>query len=1075
VTRETVLVRTPRRYDAEVAKSTPPDWERMSHQGASRLDFEKVITNRTARIRSDGAWLLLALLLSLSMACGRNSSRPAAGVQPAAPTDWLQVSDNRPTIEAVARAPLDVAVTQRRLAYRVRPDARFLAAIGYIRRFWTAHPTASIRLTFDSGAWKLQDEDGTVGTLSETANYRDAVELLRTYAQKLNSAGPTPGQTSGKTFDPGQVQPQISEFLLPSLLEALHGLNQNWSRASQPEAAALAAHALVLVNLQALDRVGMADRLRARALAMLVISETLGNQRNPRDHALLASILEYPIDAAAFARELPPEDAARLYVLEDKDHLREAAERPGSERLAQYLALLQLGEPGEAAARARWTKWKDSHFFSPGPSLPVLRAGIDLATFDTLTWFGESLVEICIGKVAPQTPMPLTESDSEDSGRGPMAAITQAFQQWLRDLPTPASSRIGDFESGLDKLTAEKDGPFWGAEDERTLWRSYFYSGLHCLTTFTLDWLDSPEAAADLAKSFERAPPGPGSDFRLWFQELVAVRSGRPVGQDFLDHLWSSKSLGGPLLSRSLQEIPEFLAWHLGTRPQVAQHVFDRLDSRRSHREILVAQAFWNILDVSLTESLCAGTSLAGPGESSGWVSTCARLKGDLSGLLRVARDPTRSIWSRAHAIWQLQTVAPEREVRAAFEELFRADHFGTAGGVLYFAWLEGLERFTEGLSVCDRWLAHHGQEEGLTHVLWVARRALMLSRLGRDREAWAAVEPVVGSWQGNAMTSAAVTLNRLGRREEAVRLGRSALDRYPESDATRDTLAEILWSNGNYGEAAEILEPPRFKPASVSWRDLFAKTFRRVFDPKRDKEAVQALDALLQRHVNWYNVQCLVDPIAADRRFSLAFELQSRINGPRGHDLIHARLRAFKYLKAWKGPGVATPWFASVLPSNLNDMAAIDMFDEREFSLLWEVVQPTPGRELSSLTWALRAAAMDLSGPEARRPELMSHYSSGPAHDLEGALGRCLLKLESCNAAMALARTPAERNEASYFLGLKAIGDRQYREAGEWLELSLVEGGDSLPVYSELAWNTFRNWQLKFQSLDKVASQSIW
>ena len=100
------------------------------------------------------------------------------------------------------------------------------------------------------------------------------------------------------------------------------------------------------------------------------------------------------------------------------------------------------------------------------------------------------------------------------------------------------------------------------------------------------------------------------------------------------------------------------------------------------------------------------------------------------------------------------------------------------------------------------------------------------------------------------------------------------------------------------------------------------------------------------------------------------------------------AKLRAFRFLKTWRGAPVATAWLGSILPANLNDMAATDIFNEREFSLLWDVVEPAQGRELSPLTWTLRAAAMVLSGPEARRPELLSHYASGPARDLEGALG---------------------------------------------------------------------------------------
>ena len=98
----------------------------------------------------------LSLLVSFSPACARGSVKARGeSRKAAAPPDWLQVSDNRPSIESVSRVSLDVAIQQRRLAYRVRPDARFLAAMGYVHRCFTGRPTASIRLTYELGSLEI--------------------------------------------------------------------------------------------------------------------------------------------------------------------------------------------------------------------------------------------------------------------------------------------------------------------------------------------------------------------------------------------------------------------------------------------------------------------------------------------------------------------------------------------------------------------------------------------------------------------------------------------------------------------------------------------------------------------------------------------------------------------------------------------------------------------------------------------------------------------------------------------------------------------------------------------------------
>ena len=63
-------------------------------------------------------------------------------------------------------------------------------------------------------------------------------------------------------------------------------------------------------------------------------------------------------------------------------------------------------------------------FLQPGPFRFLFCAPeSSFARFETLTWFGQSLVEICMGKVAPQTPMPQTDRD--DTGSDLMASLSQ--------------------------------------------------------------------------------------------------------------------------------------------------------------------------------------------------------------------------------------------------------------------------------------------------------------------------------------------------------------------------------------------------------------------------------------------------------------------------------------------------------------------------------------------------------------------------------------------------------------------------------------------------------------------------
>src|SRR5437879_1609844 len=104
-----------------------------------------------------------------------------------------------------------------------------------------------------------------------------------------------------------------------------------------------------------------------------------------------------------------------------------------------------------------------------------------------------------------------------------------------------------------------------------------------------------------------------------------------------------------------------------------------------------------------------------------------------------------------------------------------------------------------------------------------------------------------------------------------------------------------------------------------------------------------------------------------------------------------------------------------------------------------WDLdVVPDDGAE-GSYYWLVRALAwlQDPRRNPARGAQLMAFYRRPDARFYHRA-GRFLLGMEPKEALLALASTPHRRAEVSYYLGIKALSERGYRDASDWLRVTV-------------------------------------
>jgi tetratricopeptide (TPR) repeat protein len=1027
---------------------------------------------------------VLCLAALSAAACKESRARvekPAQVRRPAAvPTvsPRLVIAGPEPSVDALRKASLGDALVGFDGLLRLRPDKRFLIAIAEVERILAKAPTVRLRLEFRDGHWEVFSSAQSVGTLSEFPSFGEAFALLREWSARLRArdASSIPERTSDIAST--KIRGETEQFLAPHLIDSLGLVDQEWKRGTRDAGLlALAAHDLVLLNLQTLDRLELGDLLAARALAVLSLAEAFDAPDAVADKALIASSMGYGTDARHFAERLPSDDPVRLFVFHKTAELRARAEKMPDNRAAQYLALLSLADREKESA---WTGWFQAHFFEKSMSLPVLHAGLRLLEFGSSPVYADAILHAWMAELSDGK----TNVQGEEQGvlQGPKGPADDLLREYIerirRAFAVKPAGLIRSFEGALQSKSERTQGVFWDGEAHRAYARASFYSALHALGLEYLDQLSSVPGTRQFAEYVQDAPPGVGEQFARWYRHRADAKSGRGDFQANFEDLAALDQLGAVALQRTLADMKNTLLWKRDAIFEVVTRLTRRLDTRVNHQWAICLTLFHEPRDLRRTERLCRNISSLAPLENPWPRAWCSAFVGATGDLLSLAADRGSSNEARAAALNYLRfdPDVPRKTVRSLDSRLLEESGYEreVVRPSIDYLELESKD-YRRAREIVEKWLSIHKDEGTLLHSIYVGRRAHLLDLEKRHQEAWSAIEPEVQTWQGAILGWAAEILENLGRHSEAVDLARKRVERYPDQGEARGDLAELLWKGERFSDAAEVVWSPLYQADLATWDSSISKNFVHAFHGKSVEDVSKAFEALLAQRVAVWSLQTVIDRIAAEGRSEAAFKLEAPLLSRKGDDYFIYRVYAYRYLKSWKGKDEALSWLRGNLDEKRVEAGMPVFFELKEDDLLWDLY-PARNEEWSSLTWLLRACAAVCRGLERspHRDELLAHYRDAKPSNSQSQLGRHVLGLQGEKEILTASLTDEERSLAAYAFAVKAIGQRDYRTASDWLQLaSVFEKGNGRA--SMLAEVTLDRWYSAGKGLDIAARQGAW
>jgi tetratricopeptide (TPR) repeat protein len=1013
---------------------------------------------------SRGSSLLAASCLFacsvLPRSCGKeHPASPATTAPPKSPA--TVPAETLPLDPFQRRAALNAA-------YRLKPDLRVLLAVEAVQRFFVPVAAESATAVQESELWRIRLGPADIGTLPDLPDFQQALALLDAFAKRLAAehpiVGPTPGAESS-------VEPLDWE---PEAIAALREAQARWLKGEHSaELVRRACRALASLAFLELDTLGVGDILPAQALAMLAITHALGGKA-AREESLVAAALGYTTAAQAAAKRLPEGDSLRLY-LEHSPRL-EASAR-GGPVTARYLQLRALrwadDEEGE-------TRWLETELAGERNRLPVLALRLQQPQHGWQNPVAEAIPAYVLLAAAEQAGDPRVASLAKAVGNPSAVADALGFLEGR--LLASASALIA-------RVDTAASGPFYSGAVLQSYDRSMLYSALDEWSRTLLHALSSTDAAKELSHFLgqDRAPEA--RDFQRWLLLQIAARLPDPAataagangktpqnelsrvleqllfdGQQartppnlraqLLQSLSELPNLGPEALLSLFEELRPRLNWADPMALTATRALSARLDSRVDHR-IRFANLAWDALhDLAVEERLMRSAfrdSRSWHPRSDIWF---AALDGDADILQDLARSPAVPFSLRVESVSALGRIvawAPAR-VEEQLDQLGALHPLSSEPTDALVAFFTERKEYGKAAGAARKWLANNAGRQDLDVVVMQAALGRALYRQGRYQEAWQTVEPFLDSWQAGVMRTAADAATALGRTEDARRILRNYVKRYPDSTGP----ARSYWLLRDYDAAAQFLAHSPKPPNETDWAWYIGREFAEIFGPLPVVESQKAIAALHSAGLGYTPYQGLADAFAHahfhEHAFAIVTALADQLHGPRSAPPL--LLRGYLYLKEWKGDEAALTWIRSgPFLKDARPSLSLIVYELGAYALLWNLLPEPPAGRFADNFWLQRTASLLLDPKVAtaeRRNAAREHYQgAGSSHYHE--LGKFLLGQLDEREAAKLATDPEKACEVSYYLGLKAETEGRLEDATAWYR-NAVES--AMPRWTEYQWS---------------------
>ncbi|MEW5854564.1 MAG: hypothetical protein AB2A00_37655 [Myxococcota bacterium] len=916
------------------------------------------------------------------------------------------------------QAPVDLREALAR-AYRLQPDPRCLTALSDVMALKTGQPRVLATATFEKDHWLIRHGSTDVGTLPGVPSLADCFALLEQVTRVEEAA-------SDKKAKRGLAPTAKGLMPVKDALAAAVASGKAWE-AGQHDDGILqtGSHAMVSLVAHLPDTMDAGDAMFARALAVVALARARNPQAVAADEALLASLLGYHDAALQAAALLPKNDPVATYVRQDSKALSKLGNGRKAPYAARYLLARHIRETGRNELKMPTVD------AGKRPGLATLSTGLLASDFET-------------------------RRQLATNGPATLFALVAA------DVPLPTDGKVlHAYDALLDAREGDAPGAFLAGGLRKTYFQVWMYSALYAGAEFVVEQLSSELAAQQMAERLQDARDSSFADFVRWFEQRAQAKRGKADRGTLLAELGSASRFGVAASFDTFKDLQRTLDWGDPTTVTAVKRLVARMDTRSSHLDALADMAEHGLRDLAMVERLRRTRVARGPQHHARDVGWVAFRDGDRAGMKRALSSDALPLALRrvlVEALVEAKELKPaeaQRHLAAAVQKSGK----GWSSWKVLVDFLEARHDEAAALKVVEGW-RRQASPRGLEGLAAQTAHARLLQKTGQLREAWSVVEPAIPSRYGAAMIRGSLILSALGRKEEAEKLARDGLARYPDSDQQVANVAEVLWRHDDVkGAAATLAHPPR-PLSTTAWRWSVGPVAASVFaqDPERLIRATEALVAEGAAPGNLIQLALAFDDAKLP---ALAFEVGSRVRvgGMEGLDMA---VQAYVPLKKTKGEEAARTWLKSQVPPPLHPPFPMFAFGVGEDTLLWGITaEPSGNTEHDDFAWLMRAAAAARSPAlmEKHREELNKHYE-GPRRGYYDDLGRFMMGRLEESAVLAHTGNPKRICEVAYYVGLKAHSEGRVRDAVDWYRATVETGartnGEYRWAHTQLAqWMT--------------------
>ena len=1012
------------------------------------------------------------LAVASTSACHTQATEPTALSAPS-PESGLGLEAKPAALLASSTKELRAQLDAR---YRLGPDRRLVRAISDVYALVSGEPWKETSSRWLDDRFVLEREGVEIGRLSELADFSEGYALLTGLARQQLEKGHLRLEHGGPVTEIPRAPPKVPRARLrrapkaraasgddePFLsqheaLAAVNRVEKAWSQGRR-SMADLHAVALALASLsfQALDTMEVADRLTARALAVVALARAAGDPVPTRAEVLIALALQYELAAARLAKALPPDDSLRAFLQQDEEALRKKGLEPTASTTVKYL----------------WWRWVADSQVDPNSQEGETTDLPALANHLRGHGFHDELQAALLVAILAQAEAATDAGDAAVEGklRALRSARTHgarmAEYRRLALTKKDAPGLFARFDASLDALP---DGILLHRAGRQDYYLALLCSALEVMGRNPLDTRAMPELTASLVTGLDAASTPRAVELKRSLDIVAQSRSGRATDA-LLDELDTMKALGAPPRARVLDELIKVAAWGDPLLPPLIRHLVRGLDARPRNRLRLGDATLLGLHDLRLADHFFrAGLETM---RSPSHEIRQAGLTGDWASLHRLAKAPHLTALVRAQAVdtllehHQLGRDDAARRLRGLLDP--KGNDWVLCRHLVEL--LEADGRYAEARSILIEWIGRKRPEgpERIAAQTALARQYWLDGDLER---AWSSVAPVVEGWQFDTIRVAARILAARGKASEAEEMGRRLTARYPGAKSSA-VLCEVYWKEGRNADPVALLSTASRMIRLSDW-GLIGESFATAFAGRPDADALAAFEALQRTTIDALSLSQLGASVARAGRHRLAFEILSRLKdpGPGRFDLVVA---AYLQLKQASDEATARAWLATAVPTGMREPLAMVAMKTHAYELLWTLV-PTPDRhdDTANLVWLTRAtASLDASLlSDADRAALRKHFE----HTQDGhfhVLGRYVLGLENETAALRLVGTDATKAcEVAFYLGKRAESERHLEEAADWYRAAVDTG---LASNDEYRWAADRlsAWYATGKSLPRLTAE---